>query len=210
MFAIAGGKGGCGKTTTALGIARALAARGADPIVVDADVDMPDLHVLADVRAEPNAGDLAAGAHIACVCHTPPATPGVRVVPAGQSAETPPALERLREWAGPVLVDCPAGASEDATIPLRVADATILVSTAAPQSLADAQKTGRIGNRLGAPPVAALIRGSGAATAERPADVPTERIDDCTGEVLTDPRFQLACESLVTAISPSQTSDIKS
>ncbi|ESS06245.1 MAG: CobQ/CobB/MinD/ParA nucleotide binding domain protein, partial [uncultured archaeon A07HB70] len=40
MLAIAGGAGGAGKTTTALGLARALPGR---VVVADADVDMPDL-----------------------------------------------------------------------------------------------------------------------------------------------------------------------
>jgi septum site-determining protein MinD len=50
MLVIAGGKGGCGKTTTALGLAAVLAERGAPAVVADADRDMPDLHALAGVR----------------------------------------------------------------------------------------------------------------------------------------------------------------
>lgn len=47
MLAVTGGKGGTGKTTTTLGLARALAAVGADVRCVDADVDLPDLGALA-------------------------------------------------------------------------------------------------------------------------------------------------------------------
>ncbi|MFW5937921.1 MAG: P-loop NTPase, partial [Halanaeroarchaeum sp.] len=49
MLAIAGGKGGVGKTTTALGVGVALATRRRDPVVVDADADLPNLHLVADV-----------------------------------------------------------------------------------------------------------------------------------------------------------------
>src|SRR6056297_615748 len=66
MLAIAGGKGGCGKTTTAVGLARAFASLGADPLVVDADLDMPDLHHRTGVDREPGIA--------AAVEHTDPRT----------------------------------------------------------------------------------------------------------------------------------------
>lgn len=200
MFAIAGGKGGCGKTTTALGLARALAERGRHPLVVDADVDMPDLHLLADVPPDPNAGHVAAGAHVECAAHSPPDAPHVAVLPAGRTEETASALERCGGWEGPVLLDCPAGASEDATIPLRAADRAILVTTATPQSLDDVRKTARVAERLDAPPVATLIRGTDADTVTAPVEIPTERVDDSTGDVLEDPTFRLACESIAELI----------
>lgn len=198
MLAIAGGKGGCGKTTTALGLARALAKQGERPLVVDADVDMPDLHLLAEVSPTPNVGDLAAGAHIDCVAHTPPETPGVAIVPAGQDEETAGALARLQARDGPTLVDCPAGASEDATRPLRAADGTVLVTTDTPQSLRDARKTARVARRLDAPVVATLIRGPTADTVTPPAETPVcatvaNAPDDA---VRADPAFRLACNSI--------------
>ncbi|MFW6000490.1 MAG: AAA family ATPase, partial [Halorubrum sp.] len=39
MIAVAGGKGGSGKTTTTLGLARALSRRGAPVVAADADWD---------------------------------------------------------------------------------------------------------------------------------------------------------------------------
>jgi septum site-determining protein MinD len=202
MFAIAGGKGGCGKTTTTLGVARGLANKGADPLIVDADVDMPDVHILADVLPEPNADDIAAGAHVECVCRRSTRFPGVAVVPAGQTEGTAATLERLGDWHSPVLVDCPAGASEDATLPLRMADTTVLVTTDTPQSLVDARKTARVAARLDAPVSATLIRGPNAATVSSPVEAPlTERLDDTPGaDVLTDPDFRLACRSIADLI----------
>lgn len=206
MFAIAGGKGGCGKTTTALGLARALAEPDVTPLVVDADVDMPDLHLLADVPAEPNAGDIAAGAHIECAVHEPPATPGVAIVPAGRDDETATALARLRDWDGPVLVDCPAGASADATRPLRAAERTVLVTTDTPQSLGDAEKTARVADRLGAPVAATLIRGPDASGVAPPADTPVcETVSDAAdGPVRSDPAFRLACDSIAEVIRSTE------
>lgn len=56
MLAIAGGKGGCGKTTTTLGLARAHPDR---VLAADLDWDMPNLHALAgvDLRQPPDAPD---------------------------------------------------------------------------------------------------------------------------------------------------------
>ncbi|MFC6735902.1 MinD/ParA family protein, partial [Halolamina salina] len=128
MLAIAGGKGGVGKTTTALGLAAALPGR---PLVVDADCDMPNLHALAGVPADDGPHD--------CSAHD------CRVLPASGD-EAPPVdqrLERLhsRETDGHTLVDTPAGAGIDAATPLRIADGVVLVSTACAPALRDAAKT---------------------------------------------------------------------
>ncbi len=55
MIAIAGGKGGSGKTTTTVGLARALSRRGAPAVAADADWDLPNLSRLATETAEPAA-----------------------------------------------------------------------------------------------------------------------------------------------------------
>jgi len=60
MLAVAGGKGGAGKTTTTLGLATATADVTDEAVLaVDADVDMPNLHAVAGVPREPPAGDRA-------------------------------------------------------------------------------------------------------------------------------------------------------
>lgn len=171
MLAVAGGKGGCGKTTTALGLARALARQGQTPLVLDGDCDMPDLHLLADIDRDDGVDALARGAPLSRVCRRPDAFPGVAVVTAGRPARVGPALRATRDWTGPVLVDCPAGIGPDATRPLREADATLVVSTDDPQSVDDTRRTVTAARELGAPPAGVILRTTGDSPA-RVADCP--------------------------------------
>lgn len=157
MLAIAGGKGGCGKTTTALGLADALARAGADPLVADADRDAPDLHLLADAAGDPA---LATSEFADAdddppepVAHEASAFPGVGVVPAPSGGLSDgrfhAVLDGLATRDRPVLVDCPAGAGRDAVVPLRASDAALLATTLHPSSLRDAARTAAIAERLG-------------------------------------------------------------
>ncbi|WP_327052408.1 MinD/ParA family ATP-binding protein [Halomicrococcus gelatinilyticus] len=165
MLAVAGGKGGCGKTTTTLGLATALAATGRSVLAVDADREMPDLHVLADVAQEPNLADLApeSGDPLPAseVAHPLPDRPGVRVVPAapsaGSGATLPTACARFDAAADRVLLDCPAGGGEAAAAALRVADRALLVSTPTLACLRDAATTAAMARALGATVVGAVL-----------------------------------------------------
>ena len=159
MLAIAGGKGGCGKTTTALGVANALAdSSPTEPVVVDADTEMPDLHVVADTPIRPGLAALARGDARDTVTHRTRIA-GVRAVPAGdiglQSLST--ALERIRGTTAPTIIDCPAGAARDAALPLRAADRTLLVTTPEAQCLADTVKTAAMARTLDAPPLGVVV-----------------------------------------------------
>jgi septum site-determining protein MinD len=183
MIAIAGGKGGCGKTTTALGVARALldADVGTEPRVVDLDAGMPNLHRMADVDRTPALPALADGdGAIQRDAH------GVGIVPAPRAlddVDLPDALDAIRPQRGVAMLDCPAGAGPAATAPLREADAAIIVTTGRPESVEDAAKTGRIARNLGVPVLGAVVtraervnRGTAAELAtERTIAVPTRR-----------------------------------
>lgn len=196
MLAITGGKGGAGKTTVTLALACSLADAGRDPVALDADVDMPDLHVLADAARQPTADDLAAGRLLDAVVQRPRRLPGIGVVAAGRPDSVPAALSRLRGWHGPVLVDCPAGASEDAAGPLRECDGSVLVTTDSPAAIEDSVKTAAVARRLDAVPLAVLVRGEIGA-AERAFDCPVTEVPSVDASpVCTDPRIRAVCASI--------------
>ncbi|WP_049987653.1 nucleotide-binding protein [Halobellus rufus] len=192
MLAIAGGKGGSGKTTTTLGLARAI---DAPSVAVDADCDLPNLHALAGVPrdAPPDGlGHLDPGA----------ARDDTRIVPAPRDApdgigsrlrrlrarergedDSPTAAAEAiarsataeytavasrnggsggdaasdRDPVGTVLVDCPAGAGPDATVPLRVADAVLVVATPCVAALRDAAKTAAMARAVGTPVIGGVL-----------------------------------------------------
>lgn len=169
MIAVAGGKGGSGKTTTTLGLARALSRRGAPAVAADADWDLPNLARLASETTDAAAGDGSAAG-----CGETPTTvvdavrdrgsvspdrsaPAVLAAPDGPASVDPgPTLEGLGDAVpddAATLLDCPAGASPDAAAPLRAADRSLLVTPLRRSALRDAAKTAAIARRLDCPPL---------------------------------------------------------
>ncbi|WP_439026573.1 MinD/ParA family ATP-binding protein [Haloarchaeobius sp. DT45] len=150
MLAIAGGKGGVGKTTTTLALAATLGTRRRPVRVVDVDCDMPDLHTLAGCDREPT---LATASDVGTPLDQPvPAYPGVRLVGAPPASATCPvttALQRLSSRdTTRTIVDTPGGAGPPAVEPLRAVDRTVLVSDGTPQALLDAAKTAAMARQL--------------------------------------------------------------
>lgn len=205
MLALAGGKGGCGKTTTTLGLAGTLARRGFDPLVVDADCDMPNVHHVANVERTDGVSLLAEGVPLERAITRSTSFPGVALLTAGSRTEMDAALRATARWHGPVLIDCPAGVSPDATRPLRHADRTLVVSTDEPQCLADTALTVTTARELAADPVGALVR-------ERAGSAPVS-VADCevlvtvpsVQEPFDSPRLARAWDNLGEVLYPRRT-----
>lgn len=151
MLAITGGKGGCGKTTTALGLARELARQGVAPLVVDTDTDMPDLHHFVEVPREPSMDRLSEGTPLSSVARESDRFPGVSLLTAGGRKQVDQGLQRAKQWQGPVIVDCPPGLGPGAVGPLRVADGALVVTTEQPACLEDARQTIRTLRQIDTP-----------------------------------------------------------
>ncbi|GAB3705555.1 MinD/ParA family ATP-binding protein [Halorubrum pallidum] len=188
ILAVAGGKGGVGKTTLAYNIAAAL-----DAVVVDADLGMadlpggrgPDLHDVLAGRADP-IETLRSGS--------------VDVVPCGRTlagaracdlTRLESAIARLERERDTVVLDCPAGRRADAGVPLAIADASVLIVSPRAFALADAVRTRELAREFDAGLVGCVVN----RVVEPP---PTEAIADALGApaavVPADPRVGRSVE----------------
>ncbi|WP_327050570.1 MinD/ParA family ATP-binding protein [Halomicrococcus gelatinilyticus] len=148
IVAVAGGKGGVGKSTMALNLGAEL-----DAVVVDADLAMadlpagrgPDLHDVLAGRAEPVEAVQQVGPVALLPCGRTLA--GARACDLTEFESTLAAVAAEHER---VVVDCPAGLAADVGLSLVAADACVLVTTPRRFALADAVRTRALARRFDA------------------------------------------------------------
>jgi septum site-determining protein MinD len=162
---IAGGKGGVGKTTTAINIAAALEENGYDTVVVDADLGMANLGNMLGLEYETSIHEVLAGEEtVSAALNDAPM--GMTVIPGEQSleafAEADPAklrkvINTLKNTFDAVLVDTGAGLSHETTVPLGLADGVLLVTTPDDVAVNDTIKTADLAERVDGKVIGALI-----------------------------------------------------
>ncbi|MGM0398059.1 MAG: P-loop NTPase [Halobacteriota archaeon] len=168
-LAIASGKGGVGKTTTAVNLGAAFADRGLDVAIVDFDLGMANLGAFVGLTdPEATIHDVLRGnASIEAACHE---GGGLTIVPGATDLDSFASLDTaaiedvvatLKGDFDVVLLDAGAGLSHEVGVTLSAADGAVLVTTAELASLTDAAKTGELVDRLDVPVVGAVFTRTG-------------------------------------------------
>ena len=166
---IASGKGGVGKTTTALNLGAALVESGYTVAIADLDLGMANLGAMVGLR-QPKATihDVLAGrAELEKALHEAGGLtilPGSTVLDDFSEANTghiQSAIDRLRDRFDVVLLDVGAGLNHEVAVSLEAADGVLLVTSGELPALTDASKTGELVERLDVPVVGAVFAGTG-------------------------------------------------
>ncbi|RQG89015.1 hypothetical protein EA462_11575 [Natrarchaeobius halalkaliphilus] len=166
MIAIAGSKGGCGKTTVTVGLARAFARAGDPTVAVDADRQLPNLHAVANVDRTPTLATVEADA-VGAAVQPLSGTTGAGVIAAPDTTDRidlETALDRLGNEDVRILLDCPSGCGPDVTDPLAVADAVVVVTTDTDRARRGARTTIELARRLEVPVAGAVVTKHGGET----------------------------------------------
>ena len=162
---IAGGKGGVGKTTTAVNLGAGLQELGYDVAVVDADLGMANLGSMLSVEPEKSLHEILAGDAAVSEAITD-APGGLTVVPGEQSldafADADPAklrkvIKTLRNAYDVVIIDTGAGLSHEVAVPLGLADGIVLVTTPDDVAVGDTVKTAQLADRIDGTVLGGLI-----------------------------------------------------
>lgn len=157
VFAVASGKGGVGKTTTAINLGAMLAAADHGVIVVDTDLGMANVGgyldfemdgaTLHEVLSDDASVDEA-------IYHAPgdidvlPSSTDIYTFAQSQTAQLQRVVAELREEYEYVLLDTGAGISYDTILPLSLADDVLLVTTPDVASVRDTAKTAELTSRV--------------------------------------------------------------
>ncbi|MFB6069177.1 MAG: P-loop NTPase [Halobacterium sp.] len=158
VFAVASGKGGVGKTTSAVNLGTAFAETGRSVVVVDLDLGMANL---ADVLAVETAdatlhdvlsGDAEVGDALASAqggFDVMTGSPDIEAFGKADPSGLREVVAALRARYDVVVLDTGGGLSHDTTLPLGLADGVVLVTTPDDAAVRNTAKTREFVDRLG-------------------------------------------------------------
>jgi len=158
IFVVTSGKGGTGKTTSAVNLGAALNHFGEDVIIVDGNLTTPNvgLHFGAPIVPVSLSHVLSGHARIEDSIYEHES--GVKIIPTSLSIKELKRANRknlesiarkLRKLSDYIIFDSGAGLGEEAVSVIRLADEIILVSNPDMPSITDALKTIKIAEELG-------------------------------------------------------------
>ncbi len=158
LITITSGKGGVGKTTTAINLGAALNQFGKEVIVVDANLTTPNigLHLGAPIVPVNLNHVLLGKARIADAIYEHES--GTKIIPSSLSIKELKRLNhsklkdvarKLRRMADYVIFDSAAGLGEEALVSMKVADELIVVTNPEIPAVTDALKTIKLAEDIG-------------------------------------------------------------
>ncbi|GCF15035.1 hypothetical protein Harman_29700 [Haloarcula mannanilytica] len=173
VFTIAGAKGGVGKTTSSINLGTMLAEAGYSTVVVEMDLAMANLVDFLDIEIDTDEDTtfhdvLAGDASITDAMYETDVN--LSIVPSGTTLEgyadtdldrLPDIVETLRWHHDVVLLDTPAGLSEETIRPLQLADDALLISTPRVASIRNVSNTKELAERVDAPVRGLILTKSG-------------------------------------------------
>ncbi len=153
VFAVASGKGGVGKTTTAINLGAMLASAGHEVIVVDTDLGMANVEGYLDFDLDGSTLHevLAGDANVEDAIYSAPgdidvlpSSTDIHAFAQSETAKLQQVATQLREEYEYVLLDTGAGISYDTLLPLSLADGVLLVTTPDVAAVRDTAKTAQL------------------------------------------------------------------
>jgi septum site-determining protein MinD len=166
VLTVASGKGGVGKTTTAVNLSIALWQEGNTVALVDADLEMANLAAVLSIEPGPTLHDVLAGEATAEEAVVEAKNGDLLVLPgtsdlAGFADADPGRLQLvvsdLADRCDYVIVDTGAGLSYEDVLPLGMADAVLLVTTPDPAAIGDTRKTLQLAGLVDAPVLGVVV-----------------------------------------------------
>ena len=161
VIAVTSGKGGVGKTTVSVNLAMAMAERGREVVLLDADLGLANVDVLLGLKTDYNLSHVISGEHsLEEVMVTGPG--GIRIIPGASGIRRMAELTE-REQAGLIyafsglaastqvlIVDTPAGIGAPVINFSSAAQEVVVVVCNDPASLTDAYATIKVLNQASA------------------------------------------------------------
>ncbi len=158
LITITSGKGGVGKTTTAINLGAALNSFGRDVIILDANLTTPNigLHLGAPIVPINLNHVLSGKAKISDAIYEHES--GTKIIPSSLSVKELKKLnhnklkevgKKLRKMADYVIYDCAAGLGDEATAAIESADDLIIVTNPEIPAVTDALKATKLAEELG-------------------------------------------------------------
>jgi septum site-determining protein MinD len=193
VFAVTSGKGGVGKTTTAINLAVAVGSEDRPVVVVDADLGMPDVGTFLDLASGDTIHDVLAGeasieSALSGIAPGVDALAGSRDLerfPDADPDELGPVVDQLAEQYAFVFIDTGGGLSYEAVLPLELADAAVLVTSPQPAAIDNTKKSKQLADRVGVSAAGVVITHSNERT--DPAAIADEIGVPLLGSVPADP-----------------------